>query len=569
MSIGSPQAIATTKVGRNDPCSCGSGQKFKRCCQVKDARVELPLGIGEVPQSRDALGKKLKALTLAAKEHWDAESWVDAIPLFAEITRLKPNSAEAHYDLGICLLRCGRLAKAADSLQRAVELQPGFHAALSQLAHALEQGGKEQEALHAYRKLGRTTDDPFERLYYSAKVAALEGKPDEAEGKLRRLLILKPRYEGPRVLLGKLLSEHGRFEEAASELTKAINTVPTAFEKLTAIRRMTEADRPLIERMRDLVDGAHLNLESRIAVQFGLGKTFNDLGDYAEAMRYYDAANALRANTTHLDRIGLVTRYDSIIARYSAESLDRAAQLRMRSTRRGDDVPVFIVGMPRSGTTLADQILSSHPAVAAAGELPFWKARLGDWQLRPAGSPDSDALIQAAEEYRTLMFAIDPQALRITNKEPKNFELLHLIRLAFPDARIIHCRRHPVDTCLSIFFSNFWAHQDYACNRGDLVFAYRQYERLMDHWRSVLPLDRFTEVDYEALVEDREAETRRLVDFIGLDWHEACLAPERNRHPVKTLSVWQARQPVYKTSVERWRRYEPWLGELRDLSPEG
>ena len=100
MSIGSPQAIATTKVGRNDPCSCGSGQKFKRCCQVNDARVELPLGIGEVPQSRDALGKKLKALTLAAKEHWDAESWVDAIPLFAEITRLKPNSAEAHYDLG-------------------------------------------------------------------------------------------------------------------------------------------------------------------------------------------------------------------------------------------------------------------------------------------------------------------------------------------------------------------------------------------------------------------------------------------------------------------------------------
>ena len=157
----------------------------------------------------------------------------------------------------------------------------------------------------------------------------------------------------------------------------------------------------------------------------------------------------------------------------------------------------------------------------------------------------------------------------MTDKQPINFELLWLIRLAFPDARIVHCRRHPVDTCLSIYFTNFWAHQnDYACDRGDLVFYYRQYERLMDHWRRVLPPDRFTEVDYETLVADREAETRRLVAFIGLDWDDACLAPERKRRAVKTASVWQARQPVYKTSVERWRRYEPWLGELRELLPE-
>ena len=155
----------------------------------------------------------------------------------------------------------------------------------------------------------------------------------------------------------------------------------------------------------------------------------------------------------------------------------------------------------------------------------------------------------------------------MTDKAPRNFELLWLIRLALPDARVIHCRRHPVDTCLSIFFANFSARQDYACDRGDLVFFYRQYERLMDHWRRALPADRFTEVEYETLIADREAETRRLVAFCGLDWDDACLTPERNGRVVKTASLWQARQPVYETSVDRWRRYEPWLGELKELMP--
>ena len=176
-------------------------------------------------------------------------------------------------------------------------------------------------------------------------------------------------------------------------------------------------------------------------------------------------------------------------------------------------------------------------------------------------------LVKAAEDYRAFLRQIGPEALRVTDKRPGNFELLWLIRLVLPDARVIHCRRDPVDTCLSIFFANFSARLDYACDRGDLVFYYRQYERLMDHWRRVLPPDRFTEVEYEALIADREAETRRLVAFCGLDWNDACLTPERNGRVVKTASLWQARQPVYETSIGRWRRYEPWLGELKELLP--
>jgi hypothetical protein len=156
----------------------------------------------------------------------------------------------------------------------------------------------------------------------------------------------------------------------------------------------------------------------------------------------------------------------------------------------------------------------------------------------------------------------------VTDKALANFFLLGIIHRILPNATLIHCRRHPIDTALSIFTTNFETNFDYASSRGDLVFYYRQYARLMDHWRNVLPPGRLVEVDYESLVSDPEPHARRLVAACGLDWNDACLAPHRNTRKIKTASVWQARQPIYRTSVERWRRYEPWLGELRELAPE-
>jgi hypothetical protein len=157
---------------------------------------------------------------------------------------------------------------------------------------------------------------------------------------------------------------------------------------------------------------------------------------------------------------------------------------------------------------------------------------------------------------------------RVTDKMPFNFLWLALIRLVFPRARFIHCRRHPLDTCLSMYFTNFEISRSFTSSREDLVFYYQHYLRLMKHWHSVLPAERFIEVDYEALIADFEPQARRLIAFCGLDWDDACLHPEHNRHEIKTASLWQARQPVYRTSVERWRHYEPWLGALRELLPE-
>jgi tetratricopeptide (TPR) repeat protein len=565
MSATGAAAIRTADVGRNDPCPCGSGRKYKRCCQAKDPRADMPAGT--VEDSASASMHKLDALTLAAKAHYAAHRWADAIPLFREVVRFDPKNALAHLNLGIACQAGGRTAEAVATLRRAVELQPSLERALTHLADALLQQGREAEALVAFRKLSRKAEDPLARRLYLARALALEGKPEEAEKELRRLLALAPQAAKARAFLGRLLSNRGMFEEAAEHLTQAIEGFLPAFQKLSVVKRFKETDRPLMDRMRGLAERPGLDVSARVSVRFGLGKAFDDLGDYAEAMRQYEAANKLMGMTERLDRAGLVARFDSIIAGYSAAAVADARQLHARPARPGDDLPVLIVGMPRSGTTLVEQILSSHPAVAAGGELPFWAYRERDLHASGIGSLEADKLCRAAEDYRAELRRTGPAALRVTDKQPKNSEALGLIRLALPDARIVHCRRNPIDTCLSIFFADFAAGHEYAWDRGDLAFFYRQHERLMEHWARALPGDRFTEVQYESLIADREAETRRLIAFCGLDWDEACLAPERNERAVNTASVWQARQPVYATSVERWRRYEPWLGELRTLLP--
>ena len=328
----------------------------------------------------------------------------------------------------------GRLKQSA-SLQRAVELQPSLESALIHLAAALLQQGRTTEALVVLRKLSRRAEDPLARRLYSARALAMEGKPDEAEKEFRRLIALAPQMAEPRAFLGELLSIRGMFEEAAEHLALAIEEIPAAFKKLSLVKRFTQIDRPLLDRMRSLAEGSGLDAIARASVQFGLGKAFDDLGDYAEAMRQYEAANWLRG-AERPDRAALVAKYNSIIAGYAAEALAGAPPLLARPACRGDELPVLIVGMPRSGTTLVEQILSSHPAIAAGGELPFWGQRERSWDVSGIGSLEAAKLSRVAEDYRAELHCIGPEALRVTDKRPSNFERLGLIRLALPDARI-------------------------------------------------------------------------------------------------------------------------------------
>jgi hypothetical protein len=229
-----------------------------------------------------------------------------------------------------------------------------------------------------------------------------------------------------------------------------------------------------------------------------------------------------------------------------------------------DQKPLFIVGMYRSGTTLVEQIVSSHPAIAAGGELTVWTPM--ELEIDPmTGDFDPARARSAIERYLSVLQTIGPSAARVTDKLPFNFFRLGAIHALMPNARIIHCRRDPIDTCLSIYTNLFKSRVSFAARKDDLVFVYQQYLRMMDHWRKVLPPEIFLDVQYERLIADREAETRRLIAFTGLDWDDSCLRPEQNERSINTASAWQARQPVYASSMQRWRHYEPWLGELRQL----
>ena len=555
-------ARSAAKVGRNDPCPCGSGKKYKQCCQPKET---LPSALPEPSRPpktrRQELASRSKLLA-------DSGRWAEAIPQFRELARLDPQSAEAHRDLGAAYLRCSRYAEAAASLKRALDIRPSFEIALRDLLVALEPLARESEALATCRKLARIVKDPIERRFFAVRMLMKENRVEEAERDLRQALALAPGHAGMRLLLGQLLGSKGAFEEAADHLAAAAESIPSAYNLLTTAKRMTEADRPLVDRMRLVLEAGDLNPRVRSAMHFSLGKALDDLGEYAQAIQHYDEGNRIRAALGRLDRAKLAEQYGAIVAASSAEVLAATASALADIAREAPGLPVFILGMPRSGTTLVEQILSAHPAVAAGGELSYW-SNVGRAAWGAKDPYETAPLRQAADDYRSLLRGIGPDALRVTDKLPQNFEQLGLIRAALPDARIVHCRRNAIDTCLSAYFQNFWESVEFSWDKGDLVFFYRQYERLMEHWRSVLPRDRFTEVDYEALVENREAETRRLIAFLGLDWHDACLEPERNKRMVTTASVWQTRQPIYRTSVGRWRRYEPWLGELWELLPEG
>ena len=232
----------------------------------------------------------------------------------------------------------------------------------------------------------------------------------------------------------------------------------------------------------------------------------------------------------------------------------------------GERAPLLIVGMPRSGTTLMEQILSSHPDVAAGGELNFWNERGIAWLQTAQNAPDGAFLERAGADYCAVIGGIGPGAARVTDKMPFNFLWAGLIHLACPGATIIHCRRSAIDTALSIHQTSFNRHVAFPTGGAELVAYFRAYQRLMAHWRAVLPPEIFIEAEYETLTAAPETEIRRIVALCGLSWNDACLQPERNARVVKTPSRWQTRQPIYRSAVERWRRYEPYLGELAPLA---
>jgi tetratricopeptide (TPR) repeat protein len=416
-------------------------------------------------------------------------------------------------------------------------------------------------------------------LLGKARALLAEERNQEAEQVLRKTLALDPANAIAHDLLGNLLSEFGRFDEARECFERAIAIAPLlagSYYDLVRCRPVTSEDDGLLPRMEAALDTPGLEAAQRHRLHLAIGKAADDLGDYSLAMKHFDAADAVRRGSGSFDSAAFSLEVERLMDRCTPELMGRASEV--GST---DATPVLIIGMPRSGTTLVEQIISMHPEVGAGGELNFWNERGAAWhRLGGDGTPSvvkglqdkkfvsPEFLVKAAADYLGVLRGIAPKAARVTDKMPFNFLWAGLIHLAFPRAIIIHCRRAAVDTALSIHQTHFHPTMAFPTGGAELVAYFHSYKRLTDHWRRVLPTDRFLEVDYEELTREPEPIIRRMIGACGLAWDDACLRPETNPRAVKTPSKWQTRQKIYRSSVARWRRYEPWLGALRQLVDE-
>lgn len=359
----------------------------------------------------------------------------------------------------------------------------------------------------------------------------------------------------------------GRFADARRAFERAVTLSPKqpAYHRaLAEAERFTEND-PRLAALEALArEEETFSEDQKVELNFALAKAYDDLKRYDDAFDRLQKANKIKRRLVPYDEVQMMNFFREITAAFTPELMEAK-----RGVGHPSEVPVFVVGMPRSGTSLVEQILASHPSVCGAGELTF----VQDLIMAGAAGPQypssaslltNEALHKFGGYYSVRAGALAPQAKRIVDKLPANFRHLGLIHLALPNARIVHVRRDPIDTCFSCYSKLFLNGLNYAYDLGELGHYYKAYERLMAHWRSVLPQDALLDVQYEALVGNFADEARRLVAFCGLQWDERCLTFHETARAVRTLSGQQVRQPLFKTSIGRWRPYESRLQPLLD-----
>ncbi len=556
---------------------------------VKNAFMSLSSNLHQPPQ--------VTLLLASAAELLRAARPADAIAPLREAALLQPSDPIIQHDLGLAYLEIGRVPEAIAAFQRAVSSNPRYADAYFRMGIALEKLGDRGSAIVAYDRATELQPSLTEAWFRAGALVYTMGHPDEAIGcfrraaatgpktrfgrlgaarallteerdveaerVLRRTLALDPTDAMAHDLLGNLLAESGRFDEARDCFTRATTLAPLmagSYYDLVRCRPVTSADADLVARIEAALSTPGLELEPRMRVHLALGKAADDLGEYDRAMQHFDAADILRPNSASFNSAAFDAEINRLIERFSPGVSERAPEL-----GSADATPILIIGMPRSGTTLVEQIISSHREVRAGGELNFWNERGAAWHQAGWAEPEVPFLRVAAADYLRMLRAIGPKASRVTDKMPFNFLWAGLIHLAFPRATIVHCHRAAIDTALSIHQTLFHSSLAFPTGGTKLVAYFRSYQRLIEHWRRVLPADRFIDVEYEDLTREPEPVIRRIIAGCGLPWDDACLRPECNPRSVKTPSKWQTRQPINRQSVERWRRYEPWLGPLRAL----
>jgi len=540
------------------------------------ARVNLGNALGRRGSLEEAAAQYERALVLQpdfAEGHLNLGSLrleqgrpADALLSFRRAVELRSGSAAAHAGLGVSLMKNARAQEAVGSLQRAVAIDPSCAQAHASLANAQRMLGHLDEAVQSYRRAVAIKPDFVRAHLELATVLRLQRRGEQAQSACREALRLDPQSAGAWVVLAELRADNGEFTEAEELFKRAAQADPgsvDAWVGLSRVRRMTAADSGWYTAVATLLD-CGLTPQREMSLRYAIGKYFDDLGDYPSAFESYRRANELarQCGPAH-DRARLSETLDRLIHAQSRDWLQRNRPGACTSSR-----PVFVVGMLRSGTTLAEQILASHPAVFGAGELTFWSSELA----RLAGGfgagfrLDDTQLADKGAAYLSMLDEMSAGAERVVDKLPTNFLALGLIRAALPGARFIHLRRNPIDTCLSIYFQHLEAINTYANDLEDLAHYYGEYQRLMSHWRQALPAGTLLEVPYEGLVEHTGEWARRMLEFVSLPWDPRCLQFQQTRRAVVTASKWQVRQAIGSGSIGRWRHYERFIGPLLKLA---
>jgi tetratricopeptide (TPR) repeat protein len=598
----------------------GAEQLFNAVLVLLPNHYGALLGLGTICAGSNRLDDAKRYLTQAIAANKDgAEAYGSlaavlagagdpnaAVPYYEKALALAPTHPGINYAFAALLHPLGRHLEAIEHLKRTLADRPDHLDAYFTLGNAIYAiGGRDVEAIRCYQKVLELSPrhpetqnnlaNVYQRLGQMEQAifhykAAIEIKPDYADayGNLgnaflalerleeslelnRRAIELKPLRFGSYNNMGVALQALGRFEEAEQAFARALELAPkdaAIHLNLANMGRFKSDDRRLPGLHKLLSEVDTLDIDNQIAAHFAMGKALSDLKQNDEAFQYLLKGNALKRGTIDYDEPQRLAMFDNVRTTTSSDFI--------KARSGGGDTswsPIFIVGMPRSGTTLLEQVLASHSKVFGAGELETFKEAISEtakkYSILPAypmlaEALSSEQIRQIGEFYTKGARARAPEAERIVDKMPLNFMFVGLIHLALPNARIINIRRDPLDTCVSCFSLLFTGSQPFAYDLAELGRYYRGYESVMEHWHKVLPPGVLMDVQYEDLVDDVEGEGRRVLSHCGLDWEDACRDFHDTKRAVRTASLMQVREPVYRRSIGSWQRYAKYLGPLAD-----
>jgi tetratricopeptide (TPR) repeat protein len=538
------------------------GTVLRNLNRLEDALASFKAALAFKPGYAEALNNRANVLMELGRP-------AEALASYDTALTFRPDYVEALNNRAYVLTELGRPAEALASCDAALALKPDYAEALNNRGNALRDLKRPVEALTSFDAALALKPNYVEALSNRGIALVELGRPQDALASYDRALAVKPDYAEAYDNKGVLLAELGSFNDAMDAIERALKFAPRrvrSYYHLTLFKRMMPGD-PRFQAMEELArDMPSLAEHEQIDLHFALGKAFADVEDHERSFQHLLNGSALKRKQTIYDETTTLEILERMRAVFTSERVQA-------NEHRGDPsaVPVFIVGMPRSGTTLVEQILASHPGIFGAGEIGDFDHAIAGLDGAAGNALHSPEVVSSmsGEQFRQLganyvdrVRGMAPEAVRIINKTPGNFRLAGLIHLALPNARIIHVRRDPVDTCLSCFSKRFVENLPYTYDLQELGRYYRAYEALMAHWRSVLPQNVMLDMQYEELLVDLEGQGRRIVKHCGLEWDARCLDFHRNKRPVRTASLTQVRQPIYTSSVGRWRSYERFLGPL-------